>query len=142
MTGHSSLAAALSRCANVVLPAPPQPSMPTRRTDVVVVRISSTSCAYVRIAAIHTSVAHQRFSSYLGARIHAGGARRLCEVIDCDRQVYCKGLCEPHYRRMRRTGTARDELPIGARPASRLCMADDCERLLRNAASATATTCA
>src|SRR3954471_24777912 len=74
MTGHSSLAAALSRCANVVLPAPPQPSMPTRRTGFVVVRISSTSCAYLRIAVIHTSVAHQRFSSYLAARIQRGGA--------------------------------------------------------------------
>src|SRR5438270_7199696 len=76
MTGQLLFAAAFSRCANVVLPAPPQPSMPTMRTALGVARMSSTSCAYVRIAVIHTSVAHQRFSSYLAARIHVGGARR------------------------------------------------------------------
>src|SRR4051812_5679003 len=128
MTGHAWSAAAASRCANVVLPAPPQPSMPTSRTGVVVARISSTSRAYVRIAVIHTSVAHQHFSSYLSARIHGGGARRNVRGHRLARQAYCKGLCEPHYRRQRRTGSVWADRAVGEQLQPVPCKAAGCGR--------------
>lgn len=36
-----------------------------------------------------------------------------CPVAGCDRDVYCKGYCEPHYRRFRKFGDPRPDVPIG-----------------------------
>ena len=52
----------------------------------------------------------------------------MCAVVDCERPVYCRGLCEPHYRRQRRTGSVGDGVAIGERPKPRECMAEACSR--------------
>jgi HNH endonuclease len=52
----------------------------------------------------------------------------MCEVIDCDRQVYCKGLCEPHYRRQRRTGRVSADRAVGEKLQPAPCKAAGCER--------------
>ena len=52
----------------------------------------------------------------------------MCEVIDCERPVYCKGLCEPHYRRQRRTGSVSAEVAVGQRAEAADCAAEGCER--------------
>ena len=52
----------------------------------------------------------------------------MCEVNECERPVYCRGMCEPHYRRQRRTGSAAADVPVGERPAPRHCMANGCDR--------------
>src|SRR5947209_13716549 len=52
----------------------------------------------------------------------------MCEVIDCERQIYCKGLCEPHYRRKRRTGSVAADRAVGQHSKGGECMADGCER--------------
>jgi HNH endonuclease len=50
-----------------------------------------------------------------------------CSVDTCDRASYTRGLCEPHYRRLLRTGQVSPELPVGGhRPAS--CMVASCSR--------------
>lgn len=51
----------------------------------------------------------------------------MCEISECGRPVYSRGLCEPHYRRRLRTGRVGD-VPVGQRPAPRECMAAGCER--------------
>ena len=53
----------------------------------------------------------------------------MCEVEDCNRSAYSRGLCEPHYRRRLRTGRVSDDVPIGERPKSGTCMADRCDRV-------------
>ena len=53
----------------------------------------------------------------------------MCEVEDCNRSAYSRGLCEPHYRRRLRTGRVSDDVPIGERPKSGACMADSCDRV-------------
>ena len=51
----------------------------------------------------------------------------MCEVIDCERSIYCKGLCEPHYRRQLRTGSVSADREVG-QPAQRAqCKAAGCE---------------
>ena len=52
----------------------------------------------------------------------------MCEVSDCERPVYSRGLCEPHYRRRLRTGRTADGMPVGSRPTPKQCVADDCNR--------------
>ena len=54
--------------------------------------------------------------------------RKMCHVNDCERPIYCRGLCEPHYRRLRRTGELSAELAVGERPKIRECMAEGCAR--------------
>ena len=51
----------------------------------------------------------------------------MCEVIDCERPVYCKGLCEPHYRRQRRTGSVSADRGVGEQTAPTECKAAGCE---------------
>ena len=34
-----------------------------------------------------------------------GSSERTCSVKSCARMLYTRGLCEPHYRRLKRTGT-------------------------------------
>ena len=60
-------------------------------------------------------------------------AERLCSMAACDRESYAKGLCRPHYERMRR-GYAMDG-PIrghgGHRPEPepvRFCSVAGCDR--------------
>jgi hypothetical protein len=52
----------------------------------------------------------------------------MCDVSGCERAVYSRGLREPHYRRRLRTGSVSGEVPVGARPSARACMADGCDR--------------
>ena len=52
----------------------------------------------------------------------------MCEVEDCERPLYSRGLCEPHYRRRLRTGRVGDGVPIGARSTPQPCMAEGCKR--------------
>jgi len=52
----------------------------------------------------------------------------VCEVNDCERQVYCKGLCEPHYRRQRRTGSVSADRGVGEQLQRDQCKAAGCER--------------
>lgn len=51
----------------------------------------------------------------------------MCSVDGCDRVVYTRELCDPHYRRLRRTGTVNATVGIGARPTN-TCSVADCER--------------
>jgi hypothetical protein len=52
-------------------------------------------------------------------------ATRLCSVDGCERTFSCKGMCEMHYSRMRRTGTTepRRKYPVGA-----ICSVGGCTR--------------
>lgn len=52
----------------------------------------------------------------------------MCSVGGCERAVYTCGLCEPHYRRLRRTGTVNASVEIGARP-TKACAVATCSRL-------------
>jgi hypothetical protein len=52
----------------------------------------------------------------------------MCEVNDCERPIYSRGLCEPHYRRQLRTRSVGAEVPVGERPAAGRCVADGCDR--------------
>ena len=52
----------------------------------------------------------------------------MCEVDDCNRAIYSRGLCEPHYRRRLRTGSVGGDVPIGARSMPQPCMAEGCDR--------------
>lgn len=52
-----------------------------------------------------------------------------CSVDGCDRPRYARQeVCEPHYRRLRRTGSLSPDLPIGGKRPERTCLAHDCER--------------
>ena len=51
----------------------------------------------------------------------------MCSVDGCNRMPYTRGLCEPHYRRLRRTGTVNASVGIGARPVNG-CSVDTCTR--------------
>ena len=55
----------------------------------------------------------------------AMNATRLCSVDGCERTFSCKGMCEMHYSRMRRTGTTepREKYPVGA-----ICSVGGCTR--------------
>lgn len=50
-----------------------------------------------------------------------------CSVERCDRPVYTRDLCEPHYRRLLRTGTVNAVVEIGSRPV-RDCSVVTCGR--------------
>ena len=52
----------------------------------------------------------------------------MCEVHGCERRVYSRGLCEPHYRRRRRTGDVGAAVAVGQRAAPKPCMAGACDR--------------
>ena len=47
---------------------------------------------------------------------------RVCEVDDCEREVYARGLCGRHYKQVRRHGEVQPEQ--GPRP----CSVEGCER--------------
>ena len=53
---------------------------------------------------------------------------KTCSVEPCERPVYSRGLCEPHYRRRLRTGHVSDHVPVGSRHLPRKCAADGCGR--------------
>jgi hypothetical protein len=54
-------------------------------------------------------------------------ADAICSVELCDRALYTRGLCEPHYRRLLRSGSVSPETQIGEKRL-RLCSVDRCER--------------
>jgi hypothetical protein len=47
-----------------------------------------------------------------------------CSIESCDRNVYSRELCQPHYKRLRRHGDVFADLPIGR--AQRRCSVQDC----------------
>ena len=47
-----------------------------------------------------------------------------CSIESCDRSVYARELCQPHYRRLRRHGDVFADLPIGR--VARTCSVQDC----------------
>jgi hypothetical protein len=50
-----------------------------------------------------------------------------CNVAGCDRSRYAQQpYCEPHYRRLRRTGSLDPERAIGATVEPKRCMVDSC----------------
>lgn len=51
-----------------------------------------------------------------------------CSVDGCTRKNYARGLCEPHYRRRQRTGSASEKIPVGERAPSPPCFARSCDR--------------
>ncbi len=54
---------------------------------------------------------------------------RTCSVDGCDRPVCGWDLCAPHYKRWKKTGDVRAEVPIGRRaliPVGTLCAIDGC----------------
>ena len=48
-----------------------------------------------------------------------------CCIESCDRNVYARELCQPHYKRLRRHGDVFADLPIGR--AIRTCSVPGCE---------------
>jgi hypothetical protein len=48
-----------------------------------------------------------------------------CNVQDCERDIYAKGMCEMHYRRVRRTGVVGSSGPTIRERST--CVAEDCE---------------
>lgn len=49
-----------------------------------------------------------------------------CCIESCERNVYTRELCQPHYKRLQRHGDAFADLPIGR--AARQCSVADCRR--------------
>lgn len=49
-----------------------------------------------------------------------------CSVESCDRTVYARGLCQPHYKRLRRHGDVLADVPVGR--GTRECSVDGCIR--------------
>ena len=45
------------------------------------------------------------------AEVNAGIAV-VCRVKDCGRPIYAKGLCSPHYRRLRTIGDVQADVPL------------------------------
>lgn len=48
-----------------------------------------------------------------------------CSIESCDRDVYAKQLCQPHYKRLRRHGDVFADVPIGR--VQRRCSVAGCE---------------
>jgi hypothetical protein len=56
-------------------------------------------------------------------------SNNICEVDGCDRPRYAaKTICEPHYRRLLRTGSVSEDIPVGEQPARQACSAAGCTR--------------
>src|SRR4051812_32515594 len=55
-------------------------------------------------------------------------ADRLCAVPGCNKLLYAKGLCHPHYKRKRRTGDVQADKGIGER-VTQVCSVDGCENV-------------
>ena len=52
-----------------------------------------------------------------------------CSVENCDRKHYGRGLCEPHYRRVRHHGEPQPDVPpLGSAPPKR-CAIPDCDHV-------------
>ncbi len=51
-----------------------------------------------------------------------------CAVAVCTRPAYAGGLCEPHYRRRRRTGSVSADRAVGEPPQPAACAVDGCGR--------------
>ena len=49
-----------------------------------------------------------------------------CTVESCDRTVYARSLCQPHYKRLRRHGDVLADVPIGR--GTRECSVEGCIR--------------
>jgi hypothetical protein len=53
---------------------------------------------------------------------------RLCELDDCDRPHYAKGLCEMHYQRLRSNGDPLVIRPAGRKPEGKVCTLEGCDK--------------
>lgn len=51
-----------------------------------------------------------------------------CTVTRCTRPAYAGGLCEPHYRRRRRTGSVSADRAVGEPPQPVACAVAACDR--------------
>ena len=51
----------------------------------------------------------------------------LCTVPGCDRHVHARGLCNPHYQRLRAHGDVRADIPIRDHGRD-LCVVPGCGR--------------
>lgn len=51
-----------------------------------------------------------------------------CTVDGCTRPAYSRDLCEPHYRRQLRTGSAAPARPIGEAAPPSVCSVEGCDR--------------
>jgi hypothetical protein len=54
---------------------------------------------------------------------------KVCSVEGCDRKLYARGLCEPHYRRRQRTGSLSLERNVGETAPPKQCNAEPCARI-------------
>lgn len=52
-----------------------------------------------------------------------------CSVEGCERSVKSRGLCQMHYFRLWRTGTAGEAAPRLVRYATKVCSVDGCEKV-------------
>lgn len=53
----------------------------------------------------------------------------ICSVENCTRTASCKGLCPPHYVRLRTTGSTQPSRPIGTRNLQpKICTVAGCDR--------------
>lgn len=57
-------------------------------------------------------------------------APRSCSVDKCERPVQAKGLCNPHYFRLRRNGET-GSAEIGVKNPDAPCEVDDCDKTVR-----------
>jgi hypothetical protein len=60
------------------------------------------------------------------AQAHQRPAPDTCSIDGCARAAYIEELCEAHYRRLRRTGDVRADVPIGGRWAT--CSVGTCTK--------------
>ena len=104
-----------SRLANVVLPAPPHPSMPISRT-----RSSTAQVCPTRNRRSPSAACWRRCKV-------SEEEPKLCSVDDCDRVAVTRGWCQGHYLRWRRTGSTDDQRRLGER-RNTLCEVEICDR--------------
>jgi hypothetical protein len=52
----------------------------------------------------------------------------VCQVEDCQRKHYARGLCGMHYKRQRRHGDLLAETPARGEGDPKLCTIPDCNR--------------
>jgi hypothetical protein len=59
--------------------------------------------------------------------VEVEGLTGPCGAAGCGRDQYARGLCEPHYRRRKRTGSLSEQVAIGDRPKAP-CRVTGCGR--------------
>src|SRR3954451_7934508 len=131
-TRGQSSSAADRCCANVVLPAPPQPSIPTSRTLPGLARRSAARSSNRRTCPSTASVCRTRNCHWRSAacprRCTVPGPK-ICSVDDCTRLAVTRGLCVAHYGRLRRTGSVDADRPIGVKSSPKQCAVEGCRAI-------------